>query len=315
MTGSTGLVGATLVLAASSRHEMLAGYRGTAIHFPHAEPIQLDVAVPDSIGSAVARMRPTVIVHCAAETRVDWCEDHSQEALRVNAEGTAHLSRAAASVGARLLYISTDSVFDGSRGNYSEEEAVRPINVYARSKWLGEEAVRRELPDHLVVRTNLYGWNVSRRENLAEWILARLRCGERVLGFQDVVFSPLLVDDLVATLLEMLDRGLRGVYHVAARQAVSKFEFGRRLARQFGLDEDLVHPVRLESANLRALRPLVTSLNPAKVEAALERAMPGIEEGLRRFRRLEESGEVAARRSLCPRPVVPSTVLREAARA
>lgn len=299
VTGSTGLVGAALVLTASKRYEVVAGSRRAGIEFPHAESVEFDLASAESIVATLSAIRPAVVVHCAAETRVDWCEDHPDEAMQVNVEGTARLSRAAASVGASLLYVSTDAVFDGARGGYTEEDAPRPLNVYARSKWLGELAVRREAPDHLVVRTNLYGWNVSPRESLAEWILDRLRRGEGVPGFQDVVFSPLLVDDLADTLLDMIAGDLRGLYHLGARDAVSKYDFARRLARQFGLDQDLVRPVGIGSAGLRSSRPLVTNLNPARAEAALGRAMPSVEEGLRRFRRLEESGEVAARRALC----------------
>lgn len=305
VTGSTGLVGAALVLTASKRYEVVAGSRRMGIEFPHAESVELDLTSAESIVAALSAVRPAVVVHCAAETRVDWCEDHPDEVMRVNVEGTAQLSRAAASVGARLLYVSTDAVFDGARGGYTEEDAPRPLNVYARSKWLGELAVRRESLDHLVVRTNLYGWSVLSKESLAEWILGRLRRSERVPGFQDVIFSPLLVDDLVDTLLEMIARGLQGVYHVAARDAVSKYNFACGLARQFGLDQDLVCPVGIASAGLRAPRPLVTNLNPARAEAALGRAMPSVKEGLQRFRRLEESGEVAARRALCLGPVSP----------
>lgn len=303
VTGSTGLVGATLVLAVSKRYEVVAGSRRPMIEFPGVESVELDLASAESIAAAVSAARPTVVVHCAAETRVDWCEDHPDETMRVNVEGTARLGRAAASVGARLLYLSTDSVFDGARGAYVEEDEPRPLNVYARSKWLGEQAVRREAPDHLIVRTNLYGWNLAPRVGLAEWILGKLRRGEEVPGFRDVVFSPLLADDLVDLLLDMIARDLKGLYHLGARDAVSKHEFALALAREFGLDGGLVRPASITSAGLRAARPPVTNLNPARAEAALGKPMPLVAEGLRRFRRLEASGEVAARRALWPAPV------------
>lgn len=315
VTGSMGLVGATLVLAASKRYEVVAGSRRPIIEFPCVESVELDLASDESIAAAVSAARPTVVVHCAAETRVDWCEDHPDETIRVNVEGTARLGRAAALVNARLVYISTDSVFDGTRGAYVEEDEPRPLNVYARSKWLGEQAVRREAPDHLIVRTNLYGWNVSPKVSLAEWILGRLRRGEEVPGFRDVIFSPLLVDDLADILLHMIARDLKGLYHLGAPDAVSKYEFARALAREFGLDRNLVRPASIASAGLRAARPLVTNLNPAKAEAALGRAMPPVAKGLRRLRRLEESGEVAARRALCPAPVSSGAAPGSGARA
>lgn len=303
VTGSTGLLGANLVFAASTRFDVVAGQRRPSVEFPQAGSVILDLAEEEAIAETVLTVRPMVIVHCAAETRVDHCEDHPDVAMRVNVEGTAHLSRAAAAVGARLIYISTDSVFDGQRGIYTEEDDPNPLNVYARSKWLGEQAVRRDSPDYLIIRTNIYGWNygpVGPQKSLAEWALGRLRRGESVPGFQDVVFSPLLVDDLADMLLQMIVGGMRGLYHVSARDAVSKFEFARGIARQYGFDQDLVRPVSVSSARFRAPRPLVTTLNSAKVEAALGMSMPTVEEGLRRFHRLEESGEVAARQYLWP---------------
>jgi dTDP-4-dehydrorhamnose reductase len=299
ITGSTGLLGATLVLAAAKRHEVIAGCRQPMIDFRDAESVPLDLKDEGAMAAAVSALRPTVIVHCAAATHVDQCEDCPEMAMEVNVEGTASLARAAASVGACLVYVSTDSVFDGRHGGYTEEDIPHPLNVYARSKWLGELAVQKEAPDHVIVRTNLYGWNVAPKESLGEWILGRLRSGERISGFQDVVFSPLLVDDLVDMLLAIIGSTVRGVYHLSARDAVSKFDFARCLARQFGLDQELVIAGSVSSARLRAPRPLLTSLNPAKAEAALGRAMPTVEEGLRRFQLLEVSGEVMARRSLC----------------
>jgi dTDP-4-dehydrorhamnose reductase len=300
VTGSTGLVGANLVLAASTRYDVVAGHRRPSVEFPQTESVMLDLAEGDAIAKTVFTVRPTVIVHCAAETRVDQCEDHPDAAMRVNVEGTAHLSRAAAAVGARLVYISTDSVFDGRGGAYTEEDDPNPLNVYARSKWLGEQVVRQESPDRLIIRTNIYGWSYGPKESLAEWVLGRFRRGERVPGFQDVVFSPLLVDDLADKVLEMIAKGLQGLYHVSARDAVSKFDFARGIARQYGFDQAMVQPVSVSTARFRAPRPLVTNLNPAKIETVLGVPMPTVEEGLQRFRRLDESGEVARRRSLWP---------------
>jgi dTDP-4-dehydrorhamnose reductase len=139
-------------------------------------------------------MRPAWIVHCAAATNVDWCESHPVECMRVNAEAAGALARAARSIGARLVYISTDSVFDGVSGGYRETDPVSPVNHYARSKASGESAVLDEIPDALVLRTNIYGWNLQSKHSLAEWALARLEGGEVVPGFRDVSFSPLLVN-------------------------------------------------------------------------------------------------------------------------
>ena len=203
------------------------------------------------------------------------------------------LATVAAHFGSQFVYISSDSVFDGTRGGYAEEDDVAPVNAYARSKLEGEIAVRSASPDSLVVRTNIYGWNMQPKASLAEWILSRLEAGSEVPGFQDVVFCPILVNDLGEVILEMLGRRLTGLFHVAGSEACSKYEFALRLAGMFGLDRGLVRPTSVEHSALRAPRPKNTSLCTARVGRALDRPMPSLDAGLERFKALRDSGFVA----------------------
>lgn len=307
VTGSTGLLGSVLASVATHHHDVIACSRGSGLSIPRVRSMTLDLRNPASVAEVISAARPVVVVHCAAETRVDWCEDHPDEALRVNVEGTVSLCRAVALTEGCLVYISTDSVFDGFRGNYTEVDEPGPLNIYAQSKWLGEQAVRRNLPDHLIIRTNFYGWGLSSKQSLGEWILEQLRLGRRIPGFQDVIFAPLLTDDLADIVLAMIALGLRGTYHLGSRDAISKFDFAKRIARAFELDQGLVDPIKVESVQLRAPRPKITNLNSSKAEEALGTLLPSVDEGVCRFRDLEASGEVAARRALWLGPVLSGT--------
>ena len=166
-----------------------------------------------------------------------------------------------------------------------------------RGELLGEDAVRNESAEYLIIRTNMYGWNFLPKESLAEWILGRLRRGEKVPGFTDVVFSPLLVNDLADILICMIKKGLRGTYHVGSHDHVDKFHFAKKIAGVFELDSDLVQPTLLSSAHLKARRPRVTTLDVSRIEHVLGRAMPSVLDGLYRFRRLEDNGYVTALRA------------------
>src|SRR5262249_13338015 len=137
---------------------------------------------------------PAAILHAAAITNVDLCEDEPMRADRMNRGSTSTLAEYAEATGARLVYVSTDSVFDGERGGYGESDEPNPVNEYARSKLRGEEAAAGAT-DHLVVRTNLFARN-SRGTGLVEWILRELVAGQPIVGFADVVFSPLRCADL-----------------------------------------------------------------------------------------------------------------------
>src|SRR5206468_3889008 len=107
-----------------------------------------------------------------------------------------------------------DSVFDGRRGKYSETDQPAPLNVYARSKWQAEQKVAERYPAAVIARVNIYGWNAQEKLSLAEWFLRRFAEAEYVPGFTDVIFCPILVNDLASVLLQMLERGLNGLYHV-----------------------------------------------------------------------------------------------------
>jgi dTDP-4-dehydrorhamnose reductase len=293
VTGASGLLGANLVLAARARgHAVTALYHRRSVRFADVDARPLDLCDEGAVADLFHQVRPHTVVHCAAATAVDWCEDHPEEAHRLNAEAAGAVARGAAAVGARVAYVSTDSVFDGARGGYREDDAPMPVNTYARSKLAGEEEVRAALPGALVLRTNLYGWNAQKKQSLAEWVLGRLEAGEPVPGFTDVSFAPLLVNDLAETILDLLDRGAEGTFHLASSDACTKYEFARGVAEVFGYDPALVHPARSDSAAFRAARPRLTSLDPSRAAAVLGRPMPTVLEGLRRFRTLRDDGYV-----------------------
>lgn len=301
VTGASGLLGATVCLAARERGMAVTALYGR--HPFHADGIDarpLELADEDAARALVDQVRPSSVVHCAAATNVDWCEDHEDQAMRINAAASGALARAAACVGARFAYVSTDSVFDGERGGYTEDDAPAPLNAYARSKLAGERRVAEALPDALVLRTNLYGWNAQPKQSLGEWVLGRLQGGAPFPGFADVVFAPLLANDLADAILDSLERGMAGVWHLAAADAVSKYDFARALAVEFGHDPELVTSARAADVGFRAPRPRDTSLDATRAAAALGRPLPTVGDGLRRFRALRDGGYVNLLKACTP---------------
>ena len=239
-----------------------------------------------------AELNPSAVVHCAAATDVDWCEEHPREAERINATVPSAIAEITAHSGARFLYISTDSVFDGAGANYAETDCPATVNVYARTKLRGEAEVLEKYPAASIARVNLYGWNAQNKFSLAEWVLKHLAAGEVVPGFTDAIFCPILANDLAEVLFNLLDQKLCGLYHVVGSEAVSKYEFARQVALRFGFDPMRVVPMRMAEAGMRARRPLNTSLNTRKISGALGRSMPNVAAGIRRLAELRESGYV-----------------------
>lgn len=293
VTGASGLLGASILLEAAAQGRRVAGISQRHIFHPSGvDAFRVDLEDFDATRKTVASLRPASIIHTAAATNVDWCEDHEEQVHRLNVGATAFLAGLAAELGVPFLLVSTDSVFDGHKGNYSEEDLPAPLNVYARSKLAAETEVGRAHPSALIVRVNMYGWNAQKKKSLAEWVLSELSAGNQVPGFTDICFSPMLVNHLAEILLGMLDCGLSGVYHVAGAESMSKYEFARRVAITFGLDGGRVVAAQASEAGLRAVRPRNTSLCTKKICKDLGRAMPSVDCGLRKFRALRAEGHI-----------------------
>jgi dTDP-4-dehydrorhamnose reductase len=285
LTGVSGLLGLNLakcftpsrvgLYGMSSRHE---------VRLPGLQCFSCDLREADRAVELIEQLRPSVLIHCAAATDVDWCERNPEEAFSVNTHPCSYLASAMNKVGGTFVLISTDAVFDGGRGSYSENDEPRPLNVYARSKLAAERLVTALAERWIILRTNIYGWNGQQKNSLAEWIYRELNSGRAITGFKDVIFAPLLTSDLAPLILEMLKRNLQGLYHVGARDAVSKYDFARQLAEFHGFDETLIRPGKLAEATLGAPRPLNTSLLSRKLESDLRQPLPSIAEGLKRFR-------------------------------
>jgi dTDP-4-dehydrorhamnose reductase len=300
VTGASGLLGANLIAEFSVRGEpVIAQYLNHGIDFPGVQSVRCDITDFGRLGTLLHELKPAWIVHCAAATNVDWCERHSDECYRTNAEATLRIAAASRAVGARMVYISTDAVFDGSQGGYEETDEPHPVNVYGKSKLRGEILARSELSSVLIVRTNIYGWNAQRKASLAEWVIERLCSNADVPGFCDVVFSPLLVNDLAACLLEMMEGQLEGTYHVGSRDQLTKYEFAVRTARTFGYDDHLIRRASIGDAEMAAPRPLKTWLRVHKLERRMGRELPSVQSGLNRLKALFETGFVSRLKSAC----------------
>jgi dTDP-4-dehydrorhamnose reductase len=302
VTGASGLLGANLVLAWMEKHAVTAVTHTTRLAHPNLEARQADLSAPGEARRLFREARPEAVVHCAAAADVDACERDPASAFRLNREMAGEVAQAAYEAGARLVHISTDAVFDGRAGPYREVDLPSPVNVYAESKLAGEAAVQRAHPEALILRTNFFGWNALPKRNLAEFFLEKLRAGEEAPGFTDVFFSPLLVNDLAGLILSLLASDAAGVLHVGGRECLSKYDFGRRLARQFGFDEARLRPTTQAMAGQRAPRALRVCLDSSRLASRERVALPGVDEGLARLRALEAEGYTQDLRRLIQAP-------------
>lgn len=292
VTGASGLLGLNLCLdqAAAGRYRVVGQANRHALHGAPFPVLQADLTRPGEFARLLAETRADIVVHTAALANLDACEKAPAASARLNAELPGEVADACRKAGARLVHLSTDSVFDGATGGYREDDLPNPQGVYAQDKLAGELAVQSANPEAVIARVNFYGWSLSGGRSLSEFFYNNLSAGWRVNGFTDVFFCPLVANRLGEILLEMLERGLQGVFHVLSGECQSKYAFGVALARRFGFDDGLVTPISVAESGLLARRSPNLTLSVAKLEAALGRALPGQAEGLERLHALWAEG-------------------------
>jgi dTDP-4-dehydrorhamnose reductase len=236
--------------------------------------------------------KPDAIVHAAALTDVDRCEREQDLANAVNCEATKAIAKCANDLGAFFIYVSTDYVFDGKRGMYSEDDAPRPVNFYGYTKLRGEQSVREILSEYLIVRTSvIYGSTPSSgKVNFALWVLNALKEGKPVSVTVDQFVSPTLNTNLAEMMLECLERRLAGTIHLAGATRLSRFDFASELCREWSLNPSLINPVEMNKMKWFAPRPRDSSLDVAKAAGILKSAPSTITESLPRLKDEVDTG-------------------------
>ena len=294
VTGASGLLGLNLALSAAGQaggsHLVFGTVKDHALQTSAFTVMQTDLIEPGAVERLLDQTQPDWVIHCAALANVDTCEADPEGARQLNSELPAKLARHVARGGARLVHISTDAVFDGQRGKYSETDLPNPLGVYARTKLEGERLVAEANPEAIIARVNLFGWSLRGTRSLGEFFFYNLSAGKGVRGFTDVFFCPLLANDIAPILLHMLEKRLSGLYHVVSRECASKYEFGVRIARRFGLDESLITPSSVAEAGLKAARSPNLTLRTDKLAAALGTPPPDLSTGIDGFYRLYQQG-------------------------
>jgi len=265
VTGAAGMLGRDVMLAAGNAGHQVVGYG-------HAE---LDVADAAAVSAKVEGERPDVVVNCAAWTDVDGAEEAEEEATRINGEGAGNVAAAAAAVGASVVYVGSDYVFDGSKGApYVETDQTAPLSAYGRGKLAGEEATRAANKRHFVVRSAwLFG---AGGPNFVETMLRLAADHGEVLVVRDQVGSPTYTWHLAYGIVRLIEGVEFGIHHMAAAGSCSWYEFAREIFEQAKV-ECKVMSATTEMLGRPAPRPAYSALVSQR-EHAIE--LPAWQDGL-----------------------------------
>lgn len=252
--------------------------------------IRLDIRDHSQIAKLSHTYTPDVVINAAAIGHADYCESHPLESRKVNVDGAKNIIDFAKSCRAKLVYFSSDYVFDGENGPYTEEDKPNPINEYGKQKVETENFIRKWLDDYLIIRTTVvYGWEKAGKNFVAN-VMRHLKNGKKIKVSIDQIGSPTYAGNLAGAIKELVIKEKKGLYNIVGSELMSRYDFSRIICEIFGLDSSLVTPVTSEQFGQHAKRPLKAGLIIDKVRKELMINLAGAEKGLKMMK-----GETAFR--------------------
>lgn len=278
--GASGLLGSHIakyyvkkgveVIATSQNHDLVETS-------PNLTILKLDILDSNAVKDVLTRYKPHVLIHCAGITNVDYCEDNQDQAYKVNSYSVRPFSAYAKKNQAKFVYISTDHLFDGEQALRTEETLPSPLNIYAKSKLLGEQISLEECPETLIIRTNFFGKGLAWRHSFTDWLWSHLKEKKKLTLFKDSFFSPIAIPHLIFLMNELIQKNAHKVFNVCGSERISKYDFGIKFSDYFDLDLSNIEPGFIEFAPLKAQRPRDMSLSTQKLCEFLNLETPNIQ--------------------------------------
>lgn len=276
--GSCGMLGSVL-----SEHLLQNDYQVIGIDkvnlenkFEKYKLYNIDLLDFFKVEEVVLQEKPNIIINVAAIVNLNLCEENYELAELLHVDLNKNFLNLSEKMPFKFIYISTDSVFDGTKSNYIEEDEAIPLNNYAKTKFLGEEEVKK-MEDYIVIRTNIYGYS-DRQNSLLKWAYDELNRDEKIYGYKNVIFNPVSIYQLADAILILIQKNFKGILNIVSDKPISKFEF-LKIIEEYLKKKNLVQESVLEDENSKLKRPKNTALSIKKMEDIIEKRYK-IEDGI-----------------------------------
>jgi len=276
VTGSNGLLGQKIIYSLIERKDidLLASSKGLnrLIIKSGYRYVDLDITKNDEVKEVFENENPDAVINCAAMTNVDYCEENQDSCWEINVKAVENLAKSCEVSKSHLLHLSTDFVFDGKSGHYTENDKPNPLHFYAKSKLKSEEIVKKIMTNWTIARTIIiYGItdNMS-RSNIVLWAKKEIENGNTINVVNDQLRSPTLAEDLAKGCISIIDKSAFGLYHLSGPKTYSILDLVHKVADFYNLDKSLILPVTSASLNQSATRPLSTGFDIAKAREDLD---------------------------------------------
>ena len=277
--GGSGLLGKKLVEKASDSFEVISTFNNHKIE--HSKSRTIRIKLPDeffNLKSLIFNERPNLIINTIANTNIDYCEQHKTETYLLHVEMNKQIFKLCEDVASKFIFISSDYVFDGKKGDYMEYDKTSPVNYYGETKAIAESIILQN-PINTVLRSSLiYDWDPQVR--FLNFVVDKLRKNENIQAYDDFLTAPIFLEDLVGSIIKAVEKNVSGIYNLAGPSCVTRMDFALAIAKKFNFDRNLIEPVSVKSSNLIAERPRNSSLNKIKAEKDLDIKFRSIEEGI-----------------------------------
>lgn len=242
----------------------------------------MDIRKKEEVEKVILGISPQVIVNTASISDINQCEEKKALAWEVNYSGTKHIVDTSKKIDAMLIYISTDLVFDGTKGNYSERETPRPLSQYGKSKLAAENYIKSYSSRYCIIRPSLiYGWSLNSSETFVEKILKSLQHGNSYKGFVDEYRNPIYVKNLCKIILTLAKRlKFNELFHICGPERLSRYDIALRTCNVFGLDPTGVIPSTSSEYPFAEIRPKDCSMDISKIKSVIIEKIADFNEGL-----------------------------------
>ncbi len=265
--GGSGLVGKALIRRSEDFGKVYATYYSTTINGEHIQTYRLDVRDANSVAKVFKEIEPDTVVHAAAKRNTRYCERNPDEAYKVNVDGTRNIVKACKNTDAKLVFVSSDQVFDGTKGKYTEQDEPRPLNTYGKQKVMAEKIIQDNLDNWLILRaSHIYGWFPGGND-FVSWVLENLGSSQEIQVSYDEFVTPIHVRNFVDILIELLRKDKKGIYHVGEGECLSKYEFAKRIKATLQFNGGVIKPVPSEALDQNVGRPKNNCLDLSKVKS------------------------------------------------
>ncbi len=266
ITGGTGLLASNFCYLLKDKHEVICVSRKARPYLSGVEYRTLDLADLIHVQRFLEEVKPDLVINTAGLTSVESCEESYYKAYTSNVLPAKNLAKATSEYGHKLVHISTDHFSDSKTFLASEDEIEAPRNVYAATKLEAEREVGKNDPKALILRTNFFGWGHRDRKSFSDYLIEKFEKGEEIKAFEDVLYNPILVDDLLNELMILTSKGASGVFNVCSERPLSKYHFALDLAKTFGFNKNLVKADSLAGRSELVARPLDMSISRRKLD-------------------------------------------------